>query len=87
MLAEHERFSTLLVPTIVPPTPPAAWITALQEPAEPEWVHLAPPVSRAPLAAPADAGQRRDASTQPTRRRRAPPANSRRSGTAPQSYV
>lgn len=45
MLAEHEGFPTLLVPTIVPPTPPAAWITALQELAERDSVHLAPPIS------------------------------------------
>jgi hypothetical protein len=35
MLAEHGGFPMLLVPTIVPPSPPPAWITALQELAEP----------------------------------------------------
>jgi chromosome partitioning protein len=45
MLAEHDGFPILLVPSIVPPSPPARWIAALQTLAQTPNVHLAPPIS------------------------------------------
>ena len=44
MLREHAGFPILLVPTMVPPFPPAVWIRALRELSEAENVRIAPPV-------------------------------------------
>ena len=45
MLREHEDYPFLLVPSIVPPSPPARWIESLHAFAQREHVHLAPPIS------------------------------------------
>jgi chromosome partitioning protein len=45
MLREHEGYPFLLVPSMVPPSPPARWIESLQGFAQHESVHLSPPIS------------------------------------------
>jgi chromosome partitioning protein len=45
MLREHEDYPFLLVPSMVPPSPPARWIDALHAFAQREHVHLSPPIS------------------------------------------
>jgi chromosome partitioning protein len=45
MLREHDGYPILLVPMMVPPSPPARWIAALQDFAQRDQVHLAPPIS------------------------------------------
>jgi chromosome partitioning protein len=45
MLREHEDYPFLLVPSMVPPSPPARWIDSLQMFAQREHVHLSPPIS------------------------------------------
>jgi chromosome partitioning protein len=45
MLREHEGFPILLVPIVVPSSPPRRWIEALHTFSEQPDVHLAPPVS------------------------------------------
>jgi hypothetical protein len=45
MLREHSGDPILLVPMMVPSSPPRRWIEALQRIAELPQMHLAPPVS------------------------------------------
>jgi chromosome partitioning protein len=45
MLREHEGFATLIVPMMVPSSPPRWWIDALHTFSEQPGVYLAPPVS------------------------------------------
>jgi chromosome partitioning protein len=45
MLREHEDYPILLVPSMVPPSPPAQWIDALNVFSQREHVHLGPPIS------------------------------------------
>lgn len=45
MLREHEDYPFLLVPTMVPPSPPARWIESLHDFAQRRNAHLSPPIS------------------------------------------
>ena len=84
MLREHEGYPFLLVPSMVPPSPPARWIESLQGFAQHESVHLSPPISRAPLDPPPDRHNRHHAPiaarrSNAARRRRVPRRRATRS--------